>query len=596
MLGGISMALDGIVVASTIKELKSLLSGNKIEKIHQPEADELIFSIRSQGKNLKLLLSSSSQHTRVHFTNIAKENPIAPPNFCMLLRKHLQGGRIVGVEQPHFERIIKLTIEAYDELHVIKQKHLIVEIMGKHSNIILVDGETNRIVDSIKRVSIDISRHRQVLPGLTYELPPSQNKLNPLELDDLQQFKSSLSVNMKAQIHKSIYTAFTGISPLIAREVCYNANISEDAPVLAINEDGFEGLYRSFTQLIKLVKDEEFQPCLFIDDSVDKYIDFNVLTLNHLNYYRSEKFETTSQLLECFYQNRDSKDRMKQKTQDLRKNISLKVERLYNKLENLQKDLDKAEKAEECKVYGELITANIHLLKDKLNEVKVINYYDPEMNEIVVPLDIKLTPAQNAQKYFKQYNKYKTAVTEVAHQMEISQEEINYLEQILISLEHVTQLSDIEEIQRELIETGYVKKKVGKKNTSNQKKSSYLKYLSSDGFEIYVGKNNIQNDEITFKVSGKNDLWFHIKDMPGSHTILKLTDNSYTDQALLEAATLAAYYSKGKNSTKVPIDYTLRKNVRKPSGAKPGMVIYDNFQTIYVDGDLSTIKDVKEIL
>ncbi|WP_026476426.1 Rqc2 family fibronectin-binding protein [Alkaliphilus transvaalensis] len=589
------MALDGIVVASIVHELTSLLPGNKIEKIHQPEADELIIALRSQGKNHKLLLSSSSQHTRVHFTNVAKENPSVPPVFCMFLRKHLQGGRIVSIEQPNFERIIKFVIESYDELNILKQKHLIVELMGKHSNIILVEAETNRILDSIKRVSFDVSRQRQVLPGLTYTLPPAQNKLNPLLIENLDGFKEGLTPNMSSPVYKVIYSSFTGISPLIAREICFNANVSDDQPLLALDEADYQKLFHSFKNLMTIVKKGTFIPSLYIDDATGKYVDFNVLGLNHLSYYRTETYESPSLLLESFYQNKDSKERMKQRTQDLRKNISLKLERLYNKIENLEKDLKNAEKAEECKVYGDLITANIHLLKDKEAAVSVINYYDPDMKEITIPLDQKLTPAQNAQKYFKQYNKYKTAVKEVAHQREIAVEEINYLEQILISLDHVTQLADIEEIYTELIETGYVKKRAtNKKNTGNIKKTSYLKYLSSDGYEIYVGKNNKQNDEITFKISGKNDLWLHVKDMPGSHTILKCQEGEYTDQALLEAATLAAYYSKAKNATKVPIDYTLRKNVRKQSGAKPGMVIYDHFQTVYVDGDLAGLK-VKEI-
>ncbi|MBM7614521.1 Rqc2 family fibronectin-binding protein [Alkaliphilus hydrothermalis] len=589
------MALDGIVVASIVKEMSSLLVGNKIEKVHQPEMDELMISIRSQGKNQKLLLSSSSQYTRVHFTNIAKENPIAPPNFCMLLRKHLQGGRIIAVEQPSFERMIKFVIESYDELNVLKQKYLIIEMMGKHSNIICVDAETNKILDSIKRVSFDVSRQRQVLPGLTYQLPPSQDKFNPLEVAGMEAFTEALKQNLQPPAFKGIYTTFTGISPLVAREICYRANIPEDRPLLALEDKDFAALYHSFKTMMDNVGEGNFYPAIYIDDAKDKYVDFNVLPMEHLSYYRAEKFETISELLDDFYKYRDSKERMKQRTQDLRKNISLKLERLNNKIENLHKDLDKAEKAEECKIYGDLLTANIHLLKDKASEVSVIDYYDPEMKEITISLDNKLTPAQNAQKYFKQYNKYKTAMTEVAHQIEISQEEINYLEQILISIENVTHPSDIEEIQRELIETGYLKRKVGKKNNQQSKKSTYLKYLSSDGFEIYVGKNNIQNDELTFKVSSKTDLWLHVKDMAGSHTILKLNDGEYTDQALLEAATLAAYYSKGKNSTKVPVDYTLRKNVRKPSGAKPGMVIYDQFQTVYVDGDLTNIREVKEI-
>lgn len=588
------MALDGFVVASVVEELKSLLYGNKIEKIHQPETDELILSIRSQGKNMKLLLSSSSQYPRVHFTHKQKENPTTPPNFCMLLRKHLQGGRITAVTQPGFERIIQFNVEAYDELNVLKQKLLIVEIMGKHSNIILVDQETNKIIDAIKRVSIDVSRLRQVLPGLSYEMPPSQNKQNPLSAMTQEAFKAILSVKSQAALYKGIYTSFTGISPLIAREICFRAEISEDTPILALEPPQYEGLYQSFLEVMQGSRELSFDPRLYIDAASGKYVDFHVIDCSHLSYYRQQSFDTVSELLETFYHHNDSRERMKQKSQELRKNIALKLERLLHKIENLKQDLKAAEKAEELKLLGDLVTANIHLLKEKQAEIKVVNYYDPSLSEITIPLDKRLTPAQNAQKFYKQYNKYKTAIKEVAHQMELALEEVQYLEQILVSIDHASQLSDIEEIQGELMETGYLKRKIGKKVNKQQNKRSHLHFQTSDGFEVLVGKNNKQNDEITFKISSKNDLWLHVKDQPGSHAILKLKEGNYTHQALLEAATLAAFYSKAKGATKVAVDYTLRKNVKKPSGAKPGMVIYEGYQTLYVDAILSDLK-VEEI-
>lgn len=589
------MALDGLVVASIVEELKSLLCGNKIEKVYQPEADELILLIRSQGKNLKLLLSSGSQYPRVHFSKESKENPVTPPNFCMLLRKHLQGGRIISIEQPHFERIIQLGIEAYDELNVLKQKRLIIEIMGKHSNIILVDQETNRIIDSIKRISIDVSRYRQVLPGLTYEMPPSQDKVNPLTVVDFEEFHQTLSQRGQTAVYKAIYTSFTGVSPLIAREICFRANVTEDAPILSLTPIHYQQLFESFRGLLQKVKNKSFTPTLYLDAVTGKFADFHIIQASHMDYYQSKGFDTISELLEAFYHHNDSRERMKQKNQTLRKNISLKLDRLIHKIENLKQDLKNAEKAEELKVLGDLITANIHLLGERASEVKVINYFDPSMEEITIQLDKRLTPSQNAQKYYKQYNKYKTAMKEVTHQIEIALEEVQYLEQILVSIDHASQLSDIEEIQSELMETGYLKRKLGRKANPQTKKHGYLKYQTSDGLEVLVGKNNKQNDEITFKLSSKNDLWLHVKDLPGSHTILKLSGSAYSDQALLEAATLAAFYSKGKNATKVAVDYTLRKNVKKTPGAKPGMVIYENYQTIYVDADLSTIKDIKEL-
>ncbi|SCY85582.1 Rqc2 family fibronectin-binding protein [Alkaliphilus peptidifermentans] len=589
------MALDGLVVASMTHELKEMLTGGRIEKVYQPENDELIILIRNNGKNLRLLLSGNSNYPRVHLTSLNKINPESPPNFCMLLRKHLNNGRIVDILQPDMERMIIFKVEAYDELNILKSKQLIIEMMGKHSNIIIVDEESKRIIDSVKRVSMDVSRHRQVLPGLTYQMPPSQAKVNPLTLDSFDIFSTSITKDSKITVQKGLYTSFTGISPLIAREVCFRSNIEEDTPVFALKPVDLTNLYNSFKEIMNAIKNNNFSYNIYFDEENDKYIDFSCIALTHLSVYSCQSYESVSNMLESFYRIRDSKDRIKQRSQDLRKNLQIKLDRLNQKMSNLNKDIIKAEKADEYKLKGELITSNLHLVKGREDSISVVNYYDPNLPEIIIPLDKKLSASQNAQKYYKQYNKYKTALTEVARQMKITKEEISYLEEIFLSIEHATELSDLEEIQNELVETGYFKSKGKTKKKKEQKKSSYLKFLSSDGFEIYVGKNNLQNEEITFKIATKNDLWLHVKTIAGSHTILKVKDEGYTDAALLEAATLAAYYSKGRNTTKVPVDYTIRKNVRKPSGAKPGMVIYDNYQTIHVDALTSELKNVKEI-
>ncbi len=587
------MALDGLVVAAITHELRQSLINSKIDKIHQPEADEIIIAIRSQGKNLKLLLSSSSQFPRLHLTSLAKENPLAPPSFCMLLRKHLSGGRIIGIHQPDFERIIRIEIEAYDELHILKTKFLIIEIMGKHSNIILVDGESNRVMDAIKRVSFDISRYRQVLPGLSYQMPPSQEKANPLADIDLDQFIQLLQPYKQTPIYKGIYSAFTGLSPLISREICFTAGIPDDTPVLGLAEKELAAIYHQMIKIMHQVKQNEFSPVIYMDEKANRLVDFNVLPLEHLSYYQADFIASPSQMLEAFFEARDKKDRLQQRSIDLRKSIQVKLDRLYHKIENLNKDLTKAERAEDFKLKGDLITANIYQLKEqKADSITVINYYDPAMPEIIIEIDKKLTPNQNAQKYYKQYNKLKTSIIEVNKQISLTMEEIAYLENILISLQHATHLSDLEEIKAELAETGYIKRRVLKK-APQLKKSTYLKYLSSDGLLIYVGKNNIQNDEITFKIASKEDIWLHVKDMPGSHVIVKLQDGQLPDQTLLEAAILAAFYSKGKGSTKISVDYTQRKFVRKQVGAKPGMVTYDNFKTVLVDPDEAMVAKMK---
>ncbi len=590
------MALDGTVVAALTYELKSQLSNGRIDKIYQPENDELIFTIRNGGKNHKVLLSANNNYPKIHFTKSNKKNPMTPPNFCMILRKHLLGGRIVNIIQPQFERMVKLVIESFDELNVLRSKELIIEIMGKHSNIILLDCENNKVIDSIKRIPFSISRKRQILPGIEYTMPPSQDKINPLEITSQDKFISIIeNKDKRTSLYKAIYTSFTGISPLISREICYNSSIDSNIILSSLDEKIMNTLYQAFVNIINNVKTNDFNPTIYYDPASEKYIDFSSININHLDYYEKQIFESSSEMLESFYIKRDTKERMKQRNNDLTKSITTKLDRMYNKLNNLNKDLKKAYNADKYKLYGDLITANIYQIEKGIDEIQLVNYYDEDYKLVTIPLDTRLSPAQNAQKYFKRYNKAKTTVYEVNNQIQKTNEEINYLEQIIVNIEQSTHMSDIEEIRTELEETGYLKRKSTKKSSKTDKsqKSNYLKYLSSEGLEILVGKNNKQNNDITFKVSSKEDLWFHVKDFPGSHVILRLEDAEPDDLSILEAAGLAAYYSKAKNSTKVAVDYTKRKNVRKQRGAKPGMVIYDNHSTVLVD---SYEKSVSSIL
>lgn len=588
------MALDGLVIAALTYELKDKLCSGRIDKVYQPEPDEIILTIRSGGQNHKVLLSADSSYPKIHFTNSNKENPSAPPNFCMVLRKHLLGGRIVDVVQPQFERIIKLVIESLDELNVLKNKELIIEMMGKHSNVILIDSESQKIIDSIKRVSLDISRLRQVLPGLQYAMPPSQEKVNPMDITSEDQFLSIINEKDKnISIFKTLYFSFTGISPLISREICYMSSIDENIILSNLDKESMSKIYKAFNFIINKININSFDPTLYYDEQAAKYIDFSSIHLTHLECYQNKYLDSTSQLIEAFYSGRDLKERMKQRTIDLHKTISIKLDRLYNKMNNLNKDYKKALDGERYKLYGDLITANIYQIDNGKNEVELVNFYDEEYSTLTIALDKRLTPIQNAQRYFKMYSKSKTALLEVNHQLDITKNEVNYLEQIIVSIDQCTHLSDIDEVRRELEDTGFIKRKINKKGASSNKhkKTNYLKYISSEGLEILVGKNNIQNDEITFKISTKEDLWFHIKDMPGSHVILK--GDTPGEVSIFEAATLAAYYSKGKNSTKLPVDYTQRKNVKKQSGAKPGMVIYDHYSTILVDGDEKAIVKIE---
>lgn len=589
------MALDGLVVATLAHELNSLLAFNRIEKIYQPETDEIILQLRSMGKNLRLLLSANSNYPRVHLTNMSKENPTTPPNFCMLLRKYLQGGRIVDVKQPEFERIIKIRIESLDELNIVKSRELVIEMMGRHSNIILVDCESNVVIDSIKRISFDVSRYRQVLPGLKYTMPPSQNKHNPLTTTNYEKFQKYLLDSSKNTISEGLLGIFTGISPLVAREICYIAVLEEDRTIKSLSEDEWRKLFSSFMLIFDRVRNNNFSPCIYIDDSNNKYIDFSVIPLQHISNFKKECPSSASIMLETFYANRDQRERLKQKSYNLRKSINTKLDRLYNKVQKLHQDLNKAKQADIYKLKGDLLTSNLYQIHKGQEIVSLINYYDENQSIISIDLDKRLTPSQNAQSYYKKYNKAKNALLEIDKQLVKARTEINYLEQIILNIDQATYLSDLEEIYAELIETGYLKKGNSKKSVTNFKKSGYLKYLSSEGLEILVGKNNKQNDEITLKIADKEDLWFHVKDMPGSHVLLKSKASNYTDTSIFEAATLAAYYSKGKNSTKIAVDYTLKKNVRKPKGAKPGMVNYIDYSTIIVDADPKIVDAIKQL-
>ncbi len=584
------MPLDGFVISAIKDELTDKIMNAKIEKIHQPESDEIIFHLRSNRESYKLLLSSNSNFPRIHLTNIKKENPLSAPTFCMLLRKHLQSGRIVDIIQPDFERIIKLKIQSYDELNDLTTKYLIIELMGKHSNIILVNEEDNKILDSIKRITPDLSRVRQVLPGGEYKSPPSQNKKNPLASISLDDFKKTITTESNNPIYKALYMSFTGLSPLVAREICFRCDIDSETPAFALSQGHIEELFNSFCSVTTIVTDKKYSPSIYVNNKLDKFVDFSFTSIEHMKYYDEMQINSISEMLEYYYKERDLRERIKQKSGDFKKNISTKLERLHQKIYNLNKDLDKAEKAEKHKIKGDLLTSNLHLIKERATVISVVNYYDPEQALVDIQLNPRLSPSKNAQKYYKQYNKFKTAKIEVKKQVEKTYGEIEYLDQILISVESSVDSHDLDEIRQELIETGYLKKKFSKKKVKSQKKSNYLKYRSSDGYEILVGKNNIQNDKITFKIATKLDLWFHIKNMPGSHVVLRIGDGSFSDQTLIEAASLAAYFSKAKNATKVSVDYTKRKNVKKQSGAKPGMVIYETYNTIVVDGYMPSIK------
>lgn len=583
------MALDGLVIHSLVDELSTKLIGGKIDKIYQPEEDEILLSIRSNKENYKLLLSASASNPRIYITQkYKKENPMSAPMFCMILRKYLLNGKILNISQPEFERIIKITVESLDELKIKATKDIIIEIMGRHSNIIVVHNETNKIIDSIKRVPISISRQRQVLPGQDYNYPPSQNKLNPLNNITKETFINTIT-STNSTLHKSIYTSFLGISPVIAKEICYRSNLDESININDLNASQLENFYNVFIRTFNQINNNIYSPCIVINKKIDKIIDFSSIKLTMYNEYSYIENESISNILENYYLSKDARERINQRTQNLRKSISTKLDRLYNKLKKQQEELNESENAHIYKIKGELITSYIYMINKGMEFVDVVNFYDPEGGTIKISLNKNLTPSENAQRYFKKYNKLKHAKKEITIQMDITNEEVNYLENILLSIENCENLAEIQEIRDELIKTGYIKSKVKNKKDKKDKKDSNVsttkpyEFISSDGFKIFVGKNNKQNDYLTLKMASNDDIWMHTKNIPGSHVIIKSEGKEIPENTIKEGAILSAYYSKARMSSKVPVDYTIRKNIKKPNGAKPGMVIYETNSTIYVN-------------
>ena len=575
------MALDGLVIHSIVDELHKKLLGGKIDKVYQPENDEVVLHIRNNKENFKLVLSCSASNPRVYLaSDYKKENPINAPMFCMLFRKYIQGGNIVNVSQVDFERIIKISVESFDELKEKTTKDIIIEIMGRHSNIILTHSSNNKIIDSAKRIPPSVSRVRQILPGQTYVLPPKQDKLNPITDISLNSFVDTLS-SFNGPIFKAIYSKFLGISPVIAKEICFRANIDENLLVSEISSDDISKIYKEFHNLFKHIKDNIYNPCMVIDTSIDKVLDFSCINLSLFSNLSIINDDSISKILENYYATKDIKDRIHQRSSDLRKSISIKLDRLYNKLNKQEKELIESENAQIYKIKGELITSYIYMIEKGMESVDVANFYDSEYKNIKISLNTNFTPSENAQKYFKKYNKLKTAKKEITSQMEITKEEIDYLENIMLSIENCENLAELMDIREELGKVGYLRSK------NNSKKETKLttkphEFVSSNGFKILVGKNNKQNDHLTLKVASNEDIWMHTKNIPGSHVIIKTEGKEVPDETIFEGAMLAAFFSKSKMSSQVPVDYTKKKNVKKPNGAKPGMVIYDTNNTIYV--------------
>lgn len=588
------MPFDGLVINSIATELNEILLNKKIEKIYQPESDEIIIKFRNVST--KLLMSVNSSFAHISLTNLQKSNPLNPPMFCMLLRKHLHGGKIVDVYQVEFERILVLSIESYDELGNISIKKLIIEIMGKHSNAILVDDNDNTIIDSIKRIPSNISRQRQILPGLKYKLPPSQDKINVFSSNYNVFVKKLNTVENDTKIFKALYKSFQGISPIIAKEICFNAKVDLDKPITNLSDKNFKDIWNIFENILLKINNKEYFPNIIFDTKANKTIDFSSLKLsiyeNELFSYMS--FDSISLAINKFYLEKDKYNRIKQKSTDIVKIINTRLERIYNKLQKQKEELLTAEGADKYKLYGELILSNMHGIQKGMKEVTLQNYYEDHMPEITITLDSKLTPSENSQKYYKKYNKYKSAQDKISNQIKETCVEMQYLQNVLTNIENTDDINNIDEIKQELIEQKYIRKRKISKQKQKASKSKPYKYVTDNNFTILAGKNNKQNDYLTLKTASKKDIWFHTKDIPGSHVIIKTDGKQVPEETIMTAALIAAYHSKGRQSSNVPVDYTHVKFVKKPSGAKPGMVIYENFKTIYVTPHENEIKKLEK--
>lgn len=588
--GDETMPLDGIVIANIVSELKNRLLGGKVDKIYQPERDGIVMLIRNKGENHKLFITASASHPRLHITSLSRPNPDNAPQFCMLLRKTLSGGRVTDIIQPEFERIVIINIESSDEMGDISLKSLIVEIMGKHSNIILIkDGI---ILDSIKRVPHEKSSVREVLPRLPYVLPPSKDKKNPIKINDKEFFE--LLSNKNEHIETSIYTSYNGISPAVASEIASRAGVFPQNISNCLSVSAKTKLFTEFLKIMAEVVTERFTPEVYLDEK-NKAIDFSSIKMTVYSNYNVKPYESISFLLDEYYQLRDAVCIKAQKSSDLKKLITQNLERCAKKRDIQHQTMKEIKDRDKYKLYGELLTANIYELKTGMTTVRLSNFYDENGAEVEIPLDSSLSPSENAQKYFKKYNKEKRTYQALLDQMKQNDAEKDYLDQLLATLETCEDEADLADLRRELYEEGYIKK-ANKKKETKEKKSKPLHFISSDGFDIYVGKNNKQNEELTLKFASNSDMWLHTKSIPGSHVIIKTNGNEVPDRTLNEGALLACYYSKGRNSQHVPVDYTVKKNVKKPSGAKTGMVIYENYKTAFITTDESMINGLKRVL
>lgn len=568
------MSFDGMVTLAAVKEFKEKLALGKIEKIYQPQPEQLLFNIHTKQGKQRLFISSAGNHSAAYLVNDTPENPPEPPVFCMVLRKHLSAARINDIVQHENDRIIEIIMETVNELGFSVNKKLIIELMGKHSNILLIDMATDKIIDSIKHVSIDVNRARQILPGKAYRYPPAQDKTPFMEVtsDDMQRFISS-----ELQPERAILANIQGISPALADTIAATGNTCVDPEIGSADPSE---CYAKLRSIIDSIESGVSYPVVYADET-GKPVDFHITPLTvYENSYEAISFNTFSEAASYFFNHRESSNTIKQKSNDLMRVVKSHLDKLKLKTQRLNEDLFKAENSEKYRIYGELLTANLHAAKPGASSITVLNYYDG--SQVDIPLDPKFSPSKNAQNYYKKYGKSKTAVKEKKIQLEEVGREIDYLESVVSFIDRASSIEEVDLLKQELIESGFIRFRKTKKEQKKVSKPKPYSYTISSGKTVLVGRNNKENDWLTLKKASGTDMWFHTKDIPGSHTILFLEGNEPTEEDLFETAAIAAFHSKGADSENVPVDYTKVRHVKKPSGAKPGMVIFYHNRTLYV--------------
>ena len=586
------MPLDALCMTALVREVREGAAEGRVDKIYQPLRDEVVLALRTPARgSVRLLLSANPNHPRPQFTALARENPDRPPMFCMLLRKHLTGARILAVEQPRLERVVIFTLEALNELGDRVERKLVLEALGRRSNLILLDQE-GRIVECLRRVEGDVSARRQLLPGMFYRLPPPQDKLDPAALSREELERLLAAAPEQAQADKWLLDTFNGLSPLICRELAFRAGGETDARLHQLGPEGRGRLLDGLEELMEAVARERFTPWLLRREG--RPFDFSFLPIRQYGAAaQGEEMDSFSSLLDAFYAARETQERVRQLGQDMIRTVTNARDRTARKIALQEQELAATRDRERLRQMGDIITSNLHAMEKGMSRLRAVDFYDPEGRETDIPLDPLLTPQQNAARYYKDYNRAKTAEHMLTLQLEKARGELDYLNSVLENVSIAEGERDLQEIRQELVQTGYLRRPSKAREREKKVAARPLEFRSSAGLRISVGKNNTQNDLLTTRMAGKGDIWLHTQKIHGSHVIL-WTQGALPDaQRLTEAACLAAWYSQGRESPKVAVDYTPVRYVKKPAGARPGMVIYTTYETAYVTPDEALVRRLR---